>query len=125
MTKIASPEDLNDVDSQALWRAINTVLQGSHEMARKGFTGAHEVYVAARDARDLLVFDQTSRETMRRLSQPDNRFCGIEVGPTAQDFVRRGRKIDAIKEVRTQTGCGLKEAKDAVEAYANQEGLNW
>jgi len=35
----------------------------------------------------------------------------------AKDFVRRGRKIEAIKRYREQTNVGLKEAKDAVEAY--------
>lgn len=29
--------------------------------------------------------------------------------------VRCGRKIHAIKELRASTGCGLREAKDAVE----------
>lgn len=35
----------------------------------------------------------------------------------AKDFVRRGKKIDAIKRYREQTNVGLKEAKDAIEAY--------
>jgi ribosomal protein L7/L12 len=30
------------------------------------------------------------------------------------------RKIEAIKLHREQTGCSLKEAKDAVEAYMNR-----
>jgi ribosomal protein L7/L12/DNA-directed RNA polymerase subunit RPC12/RpoP len=32
------------------------------------------------------------------------------------DLIRRGKKIEAIKRYREQTGLGLKEAKDAVEA---------
>ena len=32
------------------------------------------------------------------------------------DYVRDDKKIHAIKELRTLTSCGLKEAKDAVEA---------
>ncbi|OHD55165.1 MAG: hypothetical protein A2Y33_10625 [Spirochaetes bacterium GWF1_51_8] len=32
------------------------------------------------------------------------------------DLIRRGDKIEAIKRYREQTGMGLKEAKDAVEA---------
>lgn len=36
-------------------------------------------------------------------------------GPVA-DLLREGRKIEAIKRYREQTGVGLKEAKDAVEA---------
>ena len=33
------------------------------------------------------------------------------------EALRRGHKIEAIKLVREQTGMGLKEAKDAVDAY--------
>ncbi|KFN43071.1 ribosomal protein L7/L12 [Arenimonas oryziterrae] len=32
--------------------------------------------------------------------------------------IRRGNKIEAIKQLREQTGLGLKEAKDAVDALA-------
>jgi ribosomal protein L7/L12 len=34
------------------------------------------------------------------------------------DAAQRDRKIEAIKELRTATSCGLKEAKDAVESKA-------
>lgn len=34
-----------------------------------------------------------------------------------QSLARAGRKVEAIKELRTQTGKGLKPAKDEVEAY--------
>jgi len=38
-----------------------------------------------------------------------------------QQLVREGKKIEAIKLVRAQTGLGLKEAKDAVEAIERGE----
>lgn len=38
-----------------------------------------------------------------------------EVPPTVLDALRRGKKIDAIKEYRAATGAGLQEAKDFVE----------
>lgn len=41
-------------------------------------------------------------------------------GPVA-DLVRQGRKIEAIKLYKEQTGVGLKEAKDAVEAMERGE----
>ena len=34
-----------------------------------------------------------------------------------QDLIYEGRKIEAVKLVREQTGLGLKEAKEKVEAY--------
>jgi len=49
------------------------------------------------------------------------RHHGIEFDPYADlpprvvDALRRGRKIEAIKEYRAATGTGLKEAKDYVE----------
>lgn len=35
--------------------------------------------------------------------------------PTVVEAIRRGRKIDAIKEYRAISGVGLKEAKEYVE----------
>jgi len=34
------------------------------------------------------------------------------------DLIRKGRKIEAIKLIREETGVGLQEAKDAVERLA-------
>ena len=38
------------------------------------------------------------------------------------EALRRGAKIEAIKRYREQTGAGLKEAKDFVEALQNRLG---
>jgi ribosomal protein L7/L12 len=38
-----------------------------------------------------------------------------EVPPSVLDALRRGKKIEAIKEYRAATGAGLEEAKDYVE----------
>lgn len=37
--------------------------------------------------------------------------------PDVRSAVQAGRKIDAIRLLREATGLGLKEAKDAVEAF--------
>lgn len=39
-------------------------------------------------------------------------------------LLREGNKIEAIKRHREQTRCGLKEAKDFVEAFAVKRGIN-
>lgn len=39
-----------------------------------------------------------------------------DVERRVRDLIRRGHKIEAIKEVRAATSLGLKEAKDFVEA---------
>jgi len=51
---------------------------------------------------------------------------GIDVDQI-RELARAGKKIDAIKLVREQTGLGLKEAKDAVEAIERGElvELTW
>ncbi len=41
---------------------------------------------------------------------------GAALPPSVVEAMRRGDKIDAIRLLREQTGLGLKEAKDAVEA---------
>lgn len=42
----------------------------------------------------------------------------------ARDLVRQGRKIEAIKDYREQTGSSLRVAKEAVEAWMREEGLS-
>lgn len=42
--------------------------------------------------------------------------------PAVEEFIRRSKKIDAIKEFRDQARCGLKEAKGAVEAMEREMG---
>ncbi len=43
--------------------------------------------------------------------------------PSVVQELEQGRKIQAIKLYREQTGVGLREAKDAVEEIARQRGL--
>ena len=61
-------------------------------------------------------------------AQPNQLASSSETAPTAAstpeqpseavlDFVGAGKKIDAIKQYRIETGAGLREAKDAVEAF--------
>ncbi|MCT0224243.1 ribosomal protein L7/L12 [Synechococcus sp. CS-1328] len=42
---------------------------------------------------------------------------GTEIPSDAKALAQEGKLIEAIKITREQTGIGLKEAKDAVEAY--------
>ena len=43
-----------------------------------------------------------------------------ELSAEVIEAIRANRKIEAIKRLREETGLGLKEAKDAVEAWARQ-----
>lgn len=44
-------------------------------------------------------------------------YVAGSLSATVQDCLRRGLKIEAIKQLRNETGLGLKEAKDLVEAW--------
>jgi ribosomal protein L7/L12 len=49
-------------------------------------------------------------------AQPRSRFAPPNSGQL-ESLVYAGQKIEAIRLYREQTGCGLREAKDAVEAF--------
>lgn len=68
------------------------------------------------------------------LAEAKNAVEAIEQGParstTNSDFeqellslLEQGRKIEAIKRYREQSGTGLKEAKDAVDLLAARNGF--
>jgi len=42
------------------------------------------------------------------------------LSPREAGYCLEGKKLHAIKEVRTRLNCGLKEAKDLVEFWINQ-----
>lgn len=44
-----------------------------------------------------------------------------ELPPMVVDALTRGRKIEAIKLLRKARGIGLKEAKEALDAYSPNE----
>ena len=43
-----------------------------------------------------------------------------DVPHSVMDALRRGKKIEAIKEFRAATGADLKDAKDAVDEFARR-----
>lgn len=49
-------------------------------------------------------------------AQPQSRFLPPNAGQL-ESLVYAGQKIEAIRLYREQTGCGLREAKDAIEAF--------
>ena len=111
--------NLSDNDFKRLVNLVNEVINISHDVARNGDARGHEIYALSRDARDILILDETSREAMRRLTNSDRpTMYGVTISKSVEDYVRAGMKINAIKEMRTETALGLKEAKDVVEAFA-------
>jgi hypothetical protein len=61
----------------------------SHRDAINGNGNSHEIYRIARDARDLLLFDQISRETLRRLSGSTiDEFQGVSIPATVIQYIK-------------------------------------
>ncbi|MGF1504148.1 MAG: ribosomal protein L7/L12 [Anaerolineae bacterium] len=58
--------------------------------------------------------EQQMRRLLKDRGQPV-RPSGEAVDPVVLDAIRAGRKIQAVKAYREQTGAGLKAAKEAVE----------
>lgn len=48
--------------------------------------------------------------------------CSVRLPIKSIDFMREGKKIDAIKEYRSATASGLKDAKDIILAEAANHG---
>ncbi|MCP4784068.1 MAG: hypothetical protein GY903_21190 [Fuerstiella sp.] len=47
-------------------------------------------------------------------------FAKYGLSTTVAELADEGKKIEAIKVHRTETGVGLKDAKDAIEAYQGE-----
>jgi ribosomal protein L7/L12 len=122
MVKLNQISDLTDTEADQLWRKLNEILELSDQMAEGGASRGHQIYKLARDCRDMLMFDQQSRDVVRKLTVQET-YAGLHLDATVKALVKDNRNIEAIKELRTQTGCSLKEAKDAVEAYINKTSV--
>ena len=113
--------DMNDADSQALLNVISSIMNKADDGASAGSSECYSIYKLARDARDILTFDAVSRDVLAKLGAvPDLIVRGLRMSPGVLTEIRAGHKILAIKELRKSTGCGLVEAKDAVEAVWDQ-----
>lgn len=117
-----SVSDLSDAESTQLWKKLDDIMQLSDKMAHEGNSQGHQIYKLARDCRDLLVFDQHSRQVVHNLTAHEE-YAGMELSRTVKTLALAGSKMNAIKELRTESGCGLREAKDAVEAYMRKMGV--
>lgn len=113
--------DLSDDESTQLWNKLTEILNTSDQMAQTGNPTGHLIYKLTRDCRDLLMFDQQSREISRRLLGNDT-YAGVVLNDTVKALAKSGRKIEAIRELRNNTVIGLREAKDAVEEYQRSIG---
>ena len=117
-------ENMEDTEAQTLLNLINQIMRISEAETDHGNQECFAIYKMARDARDLMMFDTLSRETMRKLSNPEIIANGLVINAAVIEYIRAGRTIDAIRELRGYTGAGLREAKDAVESLWNRYALS-
>ena len=110
-----------DVDTVA--RNIARIKAIADEMAGEGVSQAFDIYKLARDTLEILAFDRISRDALTKLGAGDEQLQGHKVTKQVLEFIKNSQKINAIKEFRMETGLGLKEAKDWVEAYMTHHSL--
>ena len=111
---LSQPEGSVPAPSEMLKQIQDLLAQGKKIDAIKQYreqTGA-----GLKAAKDVVEAIEQGRP-LQRLREFDGGF-EVELTGLLQD----GRKIEAIKRFREQTGVGLKEAKDAVERLAASTG---
>jgi len=115
---------MTEGDVDMLARSLTRIKRLGEDMAMDGSARGFEIYRTARDALEVLAFDRISRETLAKISAGREIFQGHEVSEIVLGFIKNNQKINAIKEFRGESGLGLKEAKDWVEAYMHKHGLH-
>lgn len=89
-----------------------------------GLMGPGGMYALLGIAVGLLLSRLFRRPEEKVLGLPHReapRHAGPEPSPAVQELIRSHQLIAAIKLYRTETGLGLKEAKDAVEAWQRRQ----
>jgi ribosomal protein L7/L12 len=81
-----------------------------------------ETGVGLKDAKQAVEYieanmrrEQESASSAPGKDQPLHMYSGLVDPEKLQSLIRQGRKIEAIKYFRQQSGAGLREAKDAVD----------
>ena len=92
--------------------------RGSHHLNRQSRLGAlmsiSEQLAAIHDKLDALIEHAIAMKPPPGVLSPKI-IVDISTMKVLFWHIKRGFKIDAIKDMRQLTGCGLKEAKDLVE----------
>lgn len=115
-------ENLSENDFTQLVTNLNRIMQIAEKQMHQTTMPLEmfQVYKIARDTRDLLGQDITSREVIRKLSADpiniDTPSGMIPVPYELMQYIKSGvNRIEAIKESRTVLNLDLKEAKDLVD----------
>lgn len=115
--------ELKDADATEVGQSLARIMKIANDMAETGSPQGFRIYKIARDALEIMAFDRVSRDTLAKLASGREVFQGWEVSDLVLGYMRENKKINAIKEFRGESGLGLKEAKDWVEAYMRAKGM--
>jgi ribosomal protein L7/L12 len=84
--------------------------------------------IGLKEAKDAIDAHTSARRESASPSSFTTRIAGAPLPPEVLSALEQGNKIEAIRLMREKTGLGLKEAKEAVDAYdhtnANAGGLS-
>ena len=108
--------DIVEQDTSELASNLTKIRDLADGLATLQTAGAYEIYKLARDSLEILCWDQISRDTFKKLTGV-REFRGYTISDTVDAYIREGLHINAIKELRSDHGLGLKEAKDLADAY--------
>ena len=115
-------QNLSENDFTKLVKNLTWIMQIAERQTHENSMSVEvfQIYKLARDARDLLSNEITSREVIRKLrADPTNVSIPsgiVEVPYDLMQYIQSGvNRIEAIKESRTVLKLGLKEAKDLVD----------
>jgi hypothetical protein len=108
--------DISQRDSRELALNLSRIRDLADGLAALGTASGHAIYKLARDSLEILCWDQISRDTFKKLTGM-REFRGYTISDTVDAYIREGLHINAIKELRSDHGLGLKEAKDLADAY--------
>jgi hypothetical protein len=102
-----------DVAERGRIMGLLEMLLSGASSSRHQFTGADRAQLVRLEKKADLILKHLGLEYVEETS-------ACPLSPNVQAVARDpSRKIEAIKLHREQTGVGLKEAKDAVEAFIN------
>ena len=116
--------ELTEGDVNDLSRILIEIKNIGEAQAENSNSKGFRIYKLARDGLEILAFDRISRDTLAKLTTGQPMFQGYAVTEVVLDHIKSGRKINAIKEFRGESGLGLKEAKDWVEDYIAKNNLH-
>jgi len=115
--------DMTGNDINTVLKNLDSIMNTADKLIEAGaaVTSLHHIYKLARDSRDIMTWEKIGLDVLKKLSEPDEIVVdGVTVPYLVKELISAGQFIDAIKELRSSSGLGLKEAKDICEIVRSE-----